>query len=98
MIKMKNRYIHIIGISIILILIGLFYPIGLGITTPSKSYYPCNQTGSLPDGSYCIYDDFSDTSVITLLIILLPIIAIIGIIVFSYKPKKKENNSNEKEI
>lgn len=90
---MKNRYIHLIGISILLILIVLLYPIGLGTTTPSKSYYPCNKTGSLPDGSYCIYDDFTDSFVISLLIILIPIIIIIGIIIFSYP---KEKNDNEK--
>jgi len=91
---MKNKYIHIIGISIILILIAFIYPVGLGITTPSQSYYPCNKTGILPDGSYCIYDDFSDTSVITFFIILIPIITIIGLLILFY-PSKSESNERK---
>lgn len=79
---MKNRYIHLIGISILLILIALFYPVGLGITTPSQSYY---------NDTICFgCNEPQDPLIEILLIILIPIIALIGIILLFIKPKKKE--------
>lgn len=84
---MKRIY-SILIIAIALIVIGFIYPIGLGITTPSISYYKndtiCFDCGVPPD-----------FLVIKLLIILIPIIIIVGVIVLFYPSK---NESNEKNI
>jgi len=79
---MKKIY-NILIIAIALIIIAFIYPVGLGTTTPSKSYYR--------NDTICLDCDVPpDYFMINLMIILLPIIAIVAIIVFFYPSKKQQ--------
>jgi len=79
---MKGIYkILILGIG--LIIVAFIYPIGLGINTPSKSYYK--------NDTICFdCDILPDILVIKLLVILIPIISIVGLIVLFYPLKENE--------
>ena len=77
----------IIGLCISLVVLAITLPIALGYIVGMEYYQIVNQSD--PNKSLIYLKDFIDVSLLQLITVVLPLIAVIGIIIY-YIPKFKE--------